>query len=85
MKRKAENEKKVQVEEIKGLSWKEVASRGNINPVVLILADCDIKEYLNYRIMLIENIKELEELKEMYKNTEWWAEAINNIKGLIKD
>lgn len=75
-----ETEKKISIEKIKGLTTKEIALIGNINPILLVLADCNIEEYLKYRIMLTNDKSELEELKRMYKATEWWNKAINNIK-----
>ena len=73
--------KKLKIEELKKLSTKEIALKGNRNPVILVLADCDIKQYLKYRIMLITDKSELGELKEMYQTTDWWKEVINSIKG----
>lgn len=80
-KSKIEPKKKLKIEELKKLSTKEIALKGNINPVTLVLADCDIKQYLKYRIMLITDKSELGELKEMYQTTDWWKEVINSIKG----
>lgn len=80
-KSKIEPKKKLKSEELKRLSTKEIALKGNINPVILVLADCDIKQYLKYRIMLITDKSELGELKEMYQTTDWWKEVINSIKG----
>lgn len=80
-KSKIEPKKKLKIEELKRLSTKEIALKGNINPVILVLADCDIKQYLKYRIMLITDKAELGELKEMYQTTDWWKEVINSIKG----
>lgn len=80
-KAKIEPKKKLKIEELKKLSTKEIALKGNINPVILVLADCDIKQYLKYRIMLITDKSELGELKEMYQTTDWWKEVINSIKG----
>ncbi len=80
-KSKIEPKKKLKIEELKKLSTKEIALKGNINPVILVLADCDIKQYLKYRIMLITDKSELGELKEMYQTTDWWKEVINSIKG----
>lgn len=80
-KSKIEPKKKLKIEELKRLSTKEIALKGNINPVILVLADCDIKQYLKYRIMLITDKSELGELKEMYQTTDWWEEVINSIKG----
>lgn len=80
-KSKIEPKKKLKIEELKRLSTKEIALKGNINPVILVLADCDIKQYLKYRIMLITDKSELGELKEMYQTTDWWKEVINSIKG----
>lgn len=80
-KSKIETKKKLKIEELKKLSTKEIALKGNINPVILVLADCDIKQYLKYRIMLITDKSELGELKEMYQTTDWWEEVINSIKG----
>lgn len=79
-KAKIETEKKVNIEELKRLSTKEIALKGNINPVLLVLADCDMKQYLKYRIMLITDKLELGELKKMYQTTDWWKEAINSMK-----
>lgn len=76
----AGTEKKIHIEKLKGMSIKEIALLGNISPVVLVLSDCDIEEYLKYRIMLINDRTELEELKSMYKTTEWWKSVISNIK-----
>lgn len=80
-KSKIEPKKKLKIEELKKLSTKEIALKGNINPVILVLADCDITQYLKYRIMLITDKSELGELKEMYQTTDWWKEVINSIKG----
>lgn len=80
-KSKIEPKKKLKIEELKRISTKEIALKGNINPVILVLADCDIKQYLKYRIMLITDKSELGELKEMYQTTDWWEEVINSIKG----
>ena len=80
-KSKIEPKKKLKIEELKKLSTKEIALKGNINPVILVLADCDIKQYLKYRIMLITDKSELGELKEMHQTTDWWKEVINSIKG----
>lgn len=80
-KSKIEPKKKLKIEELKKLSTKEIALKGNINPVILVLVDCDIKQYLKYRIMLITDKSELGELKEMYQTTDWWKEVINSIKG----
>ena len=80
-KSKIEPKKKLKIEELKRLSTKEIALKGNINPVILVLADCDIKQYIKYRIMLITDKSELGELKEMYQTTDWWKEVINSIKG----
>lgn len=80
-KSKIEPKKKLKIEELKKLSTKEIALKGNINPVILVLADCDIKQYLKYRIMLITDKSELGELKEMYQTTDCWKEVINSIKG----
>lgn len=74
------NEKKIEIEELKKLSTKEIALIGNVDPVRLIIADCDIKQYLKYRIALISDKEELINLKELYKDTEWFDEAIRSIK-----
>lgn len=78
---KIEPKKRLHIEELKRLSSKEIALKGNINPLLLILADCDIRQYLKYRIMLITDKSELRELKEMYQITEWWKEVVSSIKG----
>lgn len=69
----------IEISRLKKLTPKQIATIGNIDIVLLVIADCDIKEYLKYRIMLISDKDELIELREMYKNTEWWQEAIKSI------
>lgn len=78
---KIEPKKRLHIEELKRLSTKEIALKGNINPLLLILADCDIRQYLKYRIMLITDKAELGELKVMYQATDWWKEVVSSIKG----
>lgn len=75
-----ETKKKIHIENLKGLSSKEIALIGNINPVLLALSECNIEEYLKYRIMLINDRTELEDLKRMYATTDWWKEVIKSIK-----
>lgn len=70
----------IEISRLKNLTPKQIATIGNIDIVLLVIADCDIKEYLKYRIMLISDEEELRELKEMYKNTEWWGEAIKSFR-----
>lgn len=77
---KIEPKEELNIEELKKLSTKEIALKGNIDSVILVLAECDIKKYLKYRIMLITDESELRELKEMYQYTEWFNEVINSIK-----
>lgn len=74
----------ISTEELRRLSIKEIALIGNIDIVKLVIADCDIEKYLKYRLILIDNITELEELKEMYKTTEYWEPVIKKFKEEYK-
>lgn len=71
----------ISIKELKELTIKEIAVIGNIDVVKLVIANCDIEKYLKYRFILIDDRTELEELKEMYKTTEYWEPVIRKFKN----
>ena len=68
-------------EKLKKFSPKKIAQSGNIDPVILVISDCNLVEYLTERIKVINSDDELLDLALGYKGTQFWSEAINKVRG----
>ena len=68
-------------EKLKKFSPKQIAQIGNIDPVILVISDCNLVEYLTERIKVINSDDELLDLALEYKGTQFWSEAINKVRG----
>lgn len=74
----------LKIHQINDKTINELVEMGNIDPLLMILSKHNLTEYLLKRIYVIDDIKDLEELKNAYKPLEELREAFKLLEEYVR-